>query len=249
MTHFTGSLIFFSIISYLFIFKYNKNIPLIICPHIMINMLFYLLTLMLGIGFACFLTIFAYSYLTISQITCKRYSRYFQNISLQNFSHKLSIKVIMFQLLNSRRLFVHSFRNLLKLNKYICYTVFSYSIIVTLIGNIIFVSKILVSKLNFSLLTFIVSILFFQKLIIFSTISFGLDKLEELYKPTKLYLELNMKIISNTNNHSKNFIWMLRMNNFIEIIFPKKKNSLLRSPQSVGLQDAVYLCLFQYIHH
>ena len=242
---FVGSIFIISIFLYLFFFEFSKDIPYILYPHIALTIFFNSFSLIYGIWCAWIYTTFTCTIVRFSQITWQRYSKYLQSITIQNYikNYKFRTKVIMFQLLYSRKLYVHCFKAISKENRLMCCKAFSYSVDITMMGNIIFVTELLVAKLTLPLYFFLILILIFQMLVIFFTLIHLIHTTDRLYKPANCYVKFYSRII---RFRSRNVWWMLRLSNFIEIILPKKKFAFRLSPIGRITKRSIFMFIPAY---
>jgi len=169
----------------------------------------------------------------------------------ESIENPAKVGLVLRQLNIARRQFFQSLRGMKKLNKFVISRMITFSVIITLAGNIIFTTECFVGDMNIFMQIYLPLISGFQLVLFLSFIDFLASQTKKFYRPGKFYL----KAYATIGMHSKvgNFRGMFTLARFMEDIFPRRSWTFTFGPMGrisrkylVGCLS-VYVTLFLYL--
>lgn len=138
--------------------------------------------------------------------------------------------LLILKLMAGKLFFLHGLTFVVKLNRKLCRTVFSRSLIITLTANVLFIAKICLHSPSPILKIFILATLSFQFIIIVGLLFFAVFCSELMYRSSETYMNSHATLTH--PRRSIDLTKLIKLSNFIEIFHRKKRYSF--SLASIG---------------
>ena len=221
------------------------------------------IVIVLAIYHSCWLVLISTFIVKVQLKPWLRYSKEMENLKFEMIkynrtgkSYKEKNEILLAKLCNGRKIFFQTLFGMIRINKHVISDVVSISIFLSLITNLIFVTKFITQKLPLVLAIYLPLVSIIQFSFFFIVVYLIGFKTTQLYSPSKLYLNHYVNI--DTNSKKKHYREISVLNKFIEIIHTEESFAFTLGGLGsisqrlvlgvVSIYSSLVMCVVPYTH-